>query len=965
MNKLCLVIVLCFLSAALLAEDFVMRGEPAMLAGPPVAVCEAEAAGAPAPWKAVRDPGASGGRALFCSVEKATGKSLVCGRFEGLRPGKYIAVFRLKIDKDYSYPEDTAVFAGVTAGDGGAGYGESRFLFGEFGEGWTLAPFAFEAREGDGAAEALVKSARSCDIWVDKVEIFECKGPLPALQAPPAKRAEYLEPGTRPRGLGYRPSAPGDGGIFPVSKPVSKHIFAIDCRDRDYDQLMLTSLQGLVNRDRPQLYLLVGREKLWLDRLTERGDVEKVTYITPRQALKRFSRYYKGAVITDRRIPATVNTATMYAAVYGGLVCSERTAAEYGLPALLDLRGRYGDDAEAYYSAYAELWDRLDHSVSLCLHGSISCPRDYAVQHKLFVFWAPGVVDGALTPADQKKDLAFVNFLLAQLPPNTPVLGYPFAGEGVGIGEGGGVGLFARYGHFLVPSDYSSNLSVHSGARRAELRQKEPRRIPLEAGKRYVAFTMSDGDNLQVLANGGWAWETDARGKVPITWNMSPSASMLIPDVADYYYSTATENDSFGAAVSGVGYTYPALYGERFKDAEPVFDGFLALTDKYMKEMDMRVLAPMGVTEKELAHIAEKLPGIKGLLPDYARSRDVTRYDEGVFLTSGNMPVVRAGTSMGPDSGDPEEKARFTAREITDFAGVEENEPAFIHAFLCNWGYGPAIVDRIAELLPENYVFVSGEELALLEKEYMREKRLLVSAPPETACIEGFVSRLTLKAQNTGDSPFEAAFDLKGVAGFSPLKKKMEPGKPETVVLDFVPAGGRITLEVSFEGRTVTKEITANLYDGASFPAGQDPAKLELAAHYNATNMPSINAESYTSEDGTRYRAAISGESKSGAIVFGPYKSMEKGRYLAAYNLVRLDEKGKSDPVCTQDIAAEGQKLCEKQLFRRDLPVGKRVTLYVPFDWDSKNGLETRIFWDTESDSLRVDGVSIFRITDR
>ncbi|MBQ9359040.1 MAG: hypothetical protein IJT95_05810, partial [Abditibacteriota bacterium] len=909
MNKICFVIVLCFLSAALWAEDLVMRGGPAMLAGSPAAVCEAEAAGAPKPWRLVPDPGASGGRALFCSVEDATGESLLCGRFDGLRPGKYIAVFRLKIDKDYSYPEDTAVFVGVTAGD--VKYGETRFLFGEFGRGWTLAPLPFEVREGEGPAEARVTSARSCDILVDKTEIYECPGPLPALPVPPAKRAQYLEPGTLPRGLDYEPAA--SGSVFPVSKPVSKHIYAIDCEGKNYDHLMLTSLQGLVNRDKPQLYLLVSREKLWLDRMIERGDVEKVTYITPRQALKRFSRYYKGAVITDRRIPATINTATMYAAVYGGLVCSERTAAEYGLPALLDLRGRYGDDAEAYYSAYAELWDKLDHSVSLCLHGSISCPRDYAVQHKLFVFWAPGVVDGALTPADQKKDLAFVNFLLAQLPPNTPVLGYPFAGEGIGIGEGGGVGLFARYGHFLVPSDYSSNLSVHSGARRAELRQKEPRRIPLEAGKRYVAFTMSDGDNLQVLANGGWAWDTDARGKVPITWNMSPSASMLIPDVVDHYYTTAADKDTFGAAVSGVGYTYPSLYGKRFKEAEPVFDGFLALTDKYMKEMDLRVLAPMGVTVKELAHIAEKLPGIKGLLPDYARSREVTRYEESVFLTSGNMPVVRAGTSMGPDSGDPEEKARFTAREILDFPDTEEGEPAFIHAFLCNWGYGPAIVNRIAELLPENYVFVSGEELALLEKEYMRGKMLMVNAPQETACIENAESSIELTLQNTGDRPFEAVIALKGADGFEPVTKTLEPGRTERLKPRFVARGNRITLEITFEGRTLTREIKANLYDPASLPEGLDPAGLELAAHYNAANMPSINAEVYTSEDGTKYRAAISGESRSGAIVFGPYKSLEKGRYVAVYNLVRLDEKGKSSQVCTQDIAAEGAVLCEKQ----------------------------------------------------
>ena len=965
MNRIC-ILVLCLLSAPLLADGFVKSGEPlkAQLSGSPVAVWEAEAAAAPKAGRTVRDPGASGGKARYFRVEDAPKGPLFCGQTGELQPGKYIAVFRIKIDRDYSYPEDTAVRVGVTANKGSVDRGESRYVFGDFSGGWDLAPFPFEVREGESSIEALVKGSPACDVWVDKAEIYLCDGPLPGRPAPKSKRAEYVEPGEYPRGLAYTPAAPGEGDIFPVSQPVSRQLYAIDCEGRDYDQLMLTSLQGLVNREKPRLFLAGGREKKWLGWLVERGDVDRVTWITPRQALRRFAKYYRGAVITDRRIPATVNAATMYAAVYGGLVCSERTAAEYGLPALMDLRGMFHNDAEAYYRAWADLWDKLDHSVSCCLHSSITSPRDYIVQHKLFVFWAPGVLDGALTPADQKRDLAFVNFLLSRLPANTPILGYPYAGEGIGIGEGGGVGLFARYGHFLVPSDFSNNLSVHSGARRAELRQREPRQLTPEPGKRYVAFTMSDGDNLQVLANGGWAWDSEDRGKVPITWNISPSSSMLIPDIADYYYSTATDKDSFGAAVSGVGYTYPALYGERFAEAGPVFDGFLALTDKYMRRMDLRVLAPMGVTEKEIALIAQGLPGIKGMVPDYARSREVTRYEDSVFLTSGNMPVIRAGTSMGPDSGGPEEKARFTAREISEFPDVPEDEPAFVHAFLCNWGYGPSIVKRIAELLPENWECVSAEELALLEKAYMREKMLMVNAPSEVACIEGVPCAMELKLQNTSDSPFEAMIDLKGVTGFEPVRMTLEPGKREVLPVELAPAGSRVTLEVSFEGRALTREIIANLYDPASLPAGLDPARLELVAHYNAADMQSINAEVYTSEEGTRYRAAINGESKDGAIVFGPYKALEKGRYAAVYNLVRLDEKGKSDRVCTQDIAAEGRTLTEKELFRRDLPLGKRVTLYAPIDWDSKNGLETRIFWDKDNDSLRVDGVSIFRVGD-
>ncbi len=967
MKKFIILLAAFLLSAACFADETVRGAEAFALSGEPFAVWEAETLGNGHSGRIVADKEASGGRARFCDPDNAGGDVLLYGQYQDLLPGKYVALYRIKINKAGVLPEEAVMSLNCSANGGQINYGPSTFLAKDFYDGYTLFPVPFEVKEGHKRIEALVRWKQNCRIWADKVEIYKWEGELPERLNSKAVMLDSLEPGPYPRGLLYTPTEFPTKDIFPVSKPVAKHLYVVDIRGLQTDvRLMLATLQGLVNREKPRLFLCGDDvEKGWLEWMKKRGDINSWSYISVENALKRFARCYKGAVITDRRIPATINAGTMYCSVYDGILCSGRVAEKYGIPALLDMRGMFDDNSQPYYWAWATLWDKLNHYVASCLHWDCSNTRDFLVQHRLFVFWVPGRIDGATAVSAPEKEMDFVNFFLSRLPANTPIMGYSWAGVDIGIGEGGGVGLFAKYGHYLVGSTNGNNYSVHSGTKPFEFKQKEPRKLTLDNSKRYVAFTMSDGDNLPVITSGNWPqmWKSEARGKTPITWTISPSSCVMFPDIMEYYYTTATENDTFGAAVSGVGYTYPALYGERFTDREPVFEGFLALTDRYMKKMDLRVLFPMNVTEKEIAIIAGGIPWIKGQFPDY--SRHVARYEDSVFLTSGNMPVLRSGTTWDPDNTEPEYMAQRMAKEIKDFPNVKEGEPAFIHAFLWNWGYNPAIVNRITELLPDDYVFVSAEEIAALEKEYLAGQTLTVNTVDETACIEGAASVLWVKAQNTTDKPFDVTFALKGAEKAEPVTLNLEPGRITNVGLLFVPKG-TMTLETSFKGQKRERSIRVNLYDRSSIPSGLDPEKLELAAHYSADTLKTNNAEVYTSPEGIKYRAAINGESGDGAIIFGPYAAFDPGRYVAVYNLMRLDEKGEAEGVCELDIvpAATRDRVFDKKLYRKDMPLGKKLTVYAPIDWNSEKGLETRVFWQADKDSVRVDGVSIFRIKD-
>jgi hypothetical protein len=99
----------------------------------------------------------------------------------------------------------------------------------------------------------------------------------------------------------------------------------------DYDTLIfLTTLQGIVNRDRPRLYLLHDHQRLdtpgvdefWLDRYRETGqpygwlaqtDIVELTSFT--ELLDTFADSVEGVVVWDPTVPATLNVATTIAGV--------------------------------------------------------------------------------------------------------------------------------------------------------------------------------------------------------------------------------------------------------------------------------------------------------------------------------------------------------------------------------------------------------------------------------------------------------------------------------------------------------------------------------------------------------------------------------------------------------------------------------------------------------------------------
>lgn len=150
----------------------------------------------------------------------------------------------------------------------------------------------------------------------------------------------------------------GSVQVCPKSAPPAKTLFAFrmgDITTRAWDlELTLSCLQGIVNRSQPRLYLIHDRyDELWLEWLQERGDVKNVRWIGIGELFERFLPEVDRMFVTDPAVPASVNVATMLAAVRGGLVATPDLAEQFNLP-----MGRSPDSSEMGMDLHAFGWKK-------------------------------------------------------------------------------------------------------------------------------------------------------------------------------------------------------------------------------------------------------------------------------------------------------------------------------------------------------------------------------------------------------------------------------------------------------------------------------------------------------------------------------------------------------------------------------------------------------------------------------
>lgn len=156
-----------------------------------------------------------------------------------------------------------------------------------------------------------------------------------------------------------------------------KHLDVANVLDAPGDtRLLLATLQGIVNRAEPRIYLLENEEE---GKLTWLKDL-RVPYVLHDDVwtiVKKYKNELKGLIIYDPEVPDSINVATTLAGLKDAVVVSPELAvklqaAPYKLKIVQDLRGKFKDRLDAYTWQYEQLWDKITHRMLVGLSPNVS-----------------------------------------------------------------------------------------------------------------------------------------------------------------------------------------------------------------------------------------------------------------------------------------------------------------------------------------------------------------------------------------------------------------------------------------------------------------------------------------------------------------------------------------------------------------------------------------------------------------
>ncbi|GGD81572.1 GxGYxYP domain-containing protein [Paenibacillus nasutitermitis] len=182
-----------------------------------------------------------------------------------------------------------------------------------------------------------------------------------------------------------KPPAAGSGSInWPNSQALPsfaklKQLEVADVYGAPGDiKILMATLQGIVNRAEPRIYLLENKEEgkfTWLNDL----DVPYKVRDNYWDIMLKFKNEIQGIIVYDPNVPDSINVATTLAGLKNAVVASpglasKLTAAPYNLKVLDDLKGKFKDRLDAYNWQYENLWKQTTHRMLVGLSPDTSVP---------------------------------------------------------------------------------------------------------------------------------------------------------------------------------------------------------------------------------------------------------------------------------------------------------------------------------------------------------------------------------------------------------------------------------------------------------------------------------------------------------------------------------------------------------------------------------------------------------------
>ena len=444
-------------------------------------------------------------------------------------------------------------------------------------------------------------------------------------------------------------------GVYPKSENApAETIYVLNTLIMSYEDLMTaTTLQGLVNRQTPQIFLdyraynndpnynNIDDEVEYLTMLEDKG--RTLVHTTLDELLVKFADCYKGVIVGNCfATNYNENVATSLAGVLDGVYMTEARYEKMKGKIKKDVLFRLDDRFESSIDAYMWLWNTYGEQFSKTVlfhttsaetsegHVTRAC-RDYAVMSRAFTF--------CTTDVQTLADYDFYMSIFASTAPNTSI-----------IGRGGGCfpefEMFQICGQFAKYFTYgfsTPNMSLLNSLEVGELKQKEPAvQTTLQKDTVYVTFDISEGDNLS------WDYhlwmhnfaDEEARANIAKGYSICGALYYIAPAILELYYEKATPNDYFfldGGGISNIGSPddFGLLYNE--DDRERIVDRMLELTEYVASKTDTCALRALHNISDEMAErYAAECPSIKALFSSYGNTTEkiggTTVYAKSVYM---------------------------------------------------------------------------------------------------------------------------------------------------------------------------------------------------------------------------------------------------------------------------------------------------------------------------------------------
>lgn len=192
----------------------------------------------------------------------------------------------------------------------------------------------------------------------------------------------------------------------PKMPPPAPHLYVADIRNLTADEkLLLTSLQGIVNRKQPRIYFLFDDDDShWLKVLqAQKATDAPIAVADPWSLLETFRGEYKGVVLCDPKVYVSPCVAVSLASADDVLVAkTPELAARHKIPISVDLRGRFADNAAALRYLPTDVFPRLDPYLTCTLDPAVfhQGAIDSLVAARASVFWITGLGAQDLPGAD-------------------------------------------------------------------------------------------------------------------------------------------------------------------------------------------------------------------------------------------------------------------------------------------------------------------------------------------------------------------------------------------------------------------------------------------------------------------------------------------------------------------------------------------------------------------------------------